>query len=176
MDNLLYQNHANKLFRPLLLWSCHFTNLIPPIYYDYDSVMIRWILDRFQNERNVMCYDAFIFKIYCYESVFHRMKIFFFFFPFEITKKIFYIIRNKSVLSKLCILLEFIKWFKRFERLWKLIFIKSTVTNYRQIKILRFYFFAQMKFYKKKKKKKKILDALRIKSLCCSGKFNWNIG
>lgn len=127
-------------------------------------------------KRNVMCYDAFIFKIYCYESVFHRMKIFFFFFPFEITKKIFYIIRNKSVLSKLCILLEFIKWFKRFERLWKFIFIKSTVTNYRQIKILRFYFFAQMKFYKKKKKKKKILDALRIKSLCCSGKFNWNIG
>lgn len=46
-------------------------------------------------KRNMMCYDAFIFKIYCYESVFHRMKIFFFFFPFEITKKIFYIIKNK---------------------------------------------------------------------------------
>lgn len=174
MDNLLYQNHANKLFRPLLLWSCHFINLIPPIYYDYDSVMIRWILDRFQNERNMMCYDAFIFKIYCYESVSSYENLLLFF-PLEITKKIFYIIRNKSVLSKLCILLEFIKWFKRFERLWKFIFIKSTVTNYRQIKILRFYFFAQMKFYKKKKKKK-ILDALRIKSLCCSGKFNWNIG
>lgn len=124
------------------------------------------------------------FRILCITKVFHQVWKFVFFFSFYLkffTKRIFYILLREielgkcTLLSKLCILLEFIERFKRFGIL-KAYFYRiygyelSTNQNFT---ILRF--FAQMRFCKKKRKKK-ILDALRIKSLCCSGKFNWNIG